>query len=216
MSWQTLRSLVVANAVLLLLALATVGVGYGLWSKALTIEGQVLTGQVDAKWKFPGCFEFYPWPDGGFIGEVEGKEVGEWSLGIDPADDQILHFTIRNGYPSYAVHCAVTFQVEGTIPVIIRGIAVEPGEGLTEEDCELSVTPDGSETLLSCPELTVIYIDGLGSQLHPGGKAESSLLVHVEQQADQNAVYGFDVKVCMAQWNEEATAEECFAAAQVH
>jgi hypothetical protein len=201
-----------ALLMLMVLALASLGVGYGLWSETLTIRGEVHTGEVDARWVTAGCFEFNSWPalptapeD---YGEAEGKDVGQWKISIDPDDDQILHFEITNGYPSYAVDCQVHFLVEGTIPVIVRGTAIGAGPELT--GCTL--TGDNKKTL-QCDQLTVIFTDNLGSQLHPGDEAASSLTVHVEQPADENAVYEFDVRVCMAQWNEAATPGECFAAA---
>jgi hypothetical protein len=195
-------------AVVLLVALTTLGVSYGLWSKTLTIDGKVHTGEVDAKWKFAGCFEFYPWPEGGNDGEVGGVDVGSWEIWIDPDDDQILHFVVDNGYPSYAVECEVEFEVEGTIPVIVRGTTIVPGDNLT--NCTLS---GRNSKTLECDQLTVKFVDNLGSQLHPGDEAASSLKVHVEQPAEEETTYTFQVLVCMAQWNEDATADECYAAA---
>lgn len=194
----------------IVLLLAPMGVAYGLWSQTLTIDGVVHTGEVDAKWTMfgTGCFEFYPWPDGGNFGEVEGKDVGEWDIWVDPSDDHILHFEIRNGYPSYAVDCEVHFVVEGTIPVYVRGTTISPISGLT--GCTLT---GSNEKTLKCNELTVIFIDNLGTQLHPGDGAASSLVVHVEQPARENSLYEFGVEVCLAQWNEDATAEQCFEAA---
>jgi hypothetical protein len=201
-----------ALILILLLALGSLGVGFGLWSKTLTIEGSVHTGEVDARWTGASCTEFHTWPDlpssPADQGELLGKDVGDWDISVDPQDDQILHFTIWNGYPSYAVDCQVHFEVEGTIPVIVRGTAIWPGPELT--NCTLS---GSNNKTLVCDQLTVIFTDNLGSQLHPGDEAASSLTVHVEQPAQENDLYTFDVGVCMAQWNEGATAAECFAAA---
>ena len=201
-----------ALILILLLALGSLGVGFGLWSNALTIVGQVHTGEVDAAWTSAGCFEFNSWPNPPRVeadyGELLGKDVGDWDVEIDPQDDQILHFIIVNGYPSYAVDCQVHFAVEGTIPVIVRGTAVFPGSELT--NCTLS---GSNQKTLACDQLTVIFTDNLGTQLHPGDEAASSLTVHVEQPAAENELYTFDVGVCMAQWNEGATAQECFDAA---
>ena len=201
-------------ALILLFGLGSVGVGYGLWAKTLTIEGTVETGKVDARWSFTHCDEFYPWPGGGNEGEVEGKDVGSVTLVYlrDEAgtilDDQVLVLTIKNGYPSYAVDCEVEFVVEGTIPVIIRGTRIVPGQGLNH--CSAA----GNQTkTMNCDEVTVIFIDNLGGQFHPGDGGASSLKVHVEQPAEQDETYSFSVDVCMAQWNEEATAADCFAAA---
>jgi hypothetical protein len=194
----------------LLAALATIGVAYGLWSETLTIEGIVYTGEVDARWEMlgTGCFEFYNWPEGGEYGEYEEKDVGIWDIKIDPDNDKVLIFEIDNGYPSYAVDCEVHFIVEGSIPVYVRGTRIVPGQNLT--NCTVTGV---NEKKLTCDQLTVIFIDNLGTQLHPGDGAASSLIVHVEQPAEENTTYGFEVGVCVAQWNEYATEQECFAAA---
>lgn len=193
----------------LLAALATMGLGYGLWSQTLTIEGRVETGEVDARWASANCTEFYPWPEGGNSGEVEGKDVGSTLATVDPLDDHVLHVLVENGYPSYAVDCQVHFMVEGTIPVRIRGTTIVPGAGLT--GCSLS----GAQVkILRCNELTVELWDGIGTQIHPGDGGASSLRIHVEQPAHENSTYQFDVGVCFAQWNESATAEDCFLASR--
>jgi hypothetical protein len=194
-------------SLLLILALATVGVSYGLWSKTLTINGTVYTGSLDARWTFASCAEFYPWPTGGNTGEFEGKDIGSVEAWIDQADDQLMHVVVRNAYPSYAADCQVHFMVEGTIPVIVRGTGIFPGPGLT--NCELT----GANTkTLTCDQITIKFYDNLGTQLHPGDEAASSLMFHIEQPAEMNATYTFDVGICMAQWNEAATAEQCFEA----
>ncbi|HMK08145.1 MAG TPA: hypothetical protein VK449_03845 [Anaerolineales bacterium] len=200
-------------ALVLLIALATLGVGYGLWAKTLTINGEVHTGRVDARWLFGGCFEFNSWPDfptePGDYGEAEGKDVGTWSVRPDSADDQNLLFRIDNGYPSYAVDCEVHFQNDGTIPVRIRGFSI----GAVSPNLTGCRVTDGNPIKLECDQLTVYYYDGLGMQLHPGEQKAGSLVVHVEQPADPLSTYEFEVGICMAQWNEGATLPECFSAA---
>jgi hypothetical protein len=194
----------------LLAALATTGVAYGLWSETLTIRGTVHTGEVDARWTFVSCAEFYPWPQGGHSGEVEGKDVGVTMAQIDPNDPHILRLTVENAYPSYAVDCQVHFMVEGTVPVRVRGTMIRPtSANLTCRE----VTGDQTKTLV-CDQMTIRYFDGIGSQIHPGDEAASSLMFHVEQAAAENSTYEFEVGVCLAQWNEDPSPEECFEAAR--
>lgn len=196
---------------LMLLALTTMGIAYGLWAETLVINGTVNTGEVDARWimQGTGCFEFYPWPGGGNFGEYEDKDVGQWNIGIDSVDDRILYITVENGYPSYAVDCSLKFEVEGTIPVYGRGTTVAPvSPNLT--NCLLS---GNSQKTLACDEMTVIFTDNIGVQLHPGDIAASNVMFHIEQPAAELATYEFAVGVCLGQWNEGATADECFAAA---
>jgi hypothetical protein len=204
-----------AMVLLLLLALASIGVVYGLWSKMLVIEGTVQTGRLHARWDFGICSEFHPWPPptppGLINGEVGGKDVGSTTIAIDPNDNNRLFVTINNGYPSYAVDCEVEYVNDGTIPYFVRAISIIPGPGLT--NCR--VTGNQTKTL-ACDQLTVVFRDGIGLQVDPDDGLASSLRIHVEQKASQNAEYTFDVQICVAQWNEPATAAECFAAAPPH
>ena len=214
MQVNRVHSVVPAMGLLLLGALATMGIGYGLWAKTLTIDGVVHTGEVDARWVTRVCEEFNSWPDlpsaPEDFGEAEGKNVGTFSVFVDGQDDQILHFQLANVYPSYAIDCGVKYQVEGTIPVIIRGTQILEGPELT--NCEFS--GDEQTKIMECDELTVWFVDGVGSQVHPGSLVASNLIVHVEQLAVQESTYTFSVQVCMAQWNEGATAQQCFDAGE--
>jgi hypothetical protein len=194
---------------LLTVSLAVVGVGYGLWSKSLRIEGIVNTGRVHARWTLVTCTEFYPWPTGGHSGEFEGKEVGSTTATIDSADPQILHVALANTYPSYAVDCQVHYTNDGSVPVIVRGITL----GAASPNLTNCVVDPGQTSTLYCDQLTVSLVDGIGSQIDPGDGMGSSLMVHVEQPAEQEADYDFDVLVCLSQWNEPATMAQCVAAA---
>jgi len=192
-------------AILLLLALASLGLGYGLWAKTLTIDGTVETASVDAVWFYASCTE------------TEDKPVGEFAVAPDPNDQEILLVTLDNVYPSYYLDCQVHFANNGSMPLKIRGVS--------------GPVPNPA------PDVTVTFIDGIGAQLEPCGltpawgthpslvptncQQASSLLLHIEQTADQNAgrglgyplAYEFGFKICLAQWNEPATAAACFVAA---
>ena len=188
------RSPAMLFAVLLVLALASLGVGYGLWSKTLYINGTVGTGDVDAEWTSVGCFDNEP-------GLPEPKDIGITRGWIDPDDAQILHFEIENGYPSYIGDCQVHFGNTGTIPLMVEAITFLPGAELT--NCSVVQDPNTGSFVASCDQLTVGWFDGLCLQLDPGAiPIASSLEVHVEQKADQDSDYAFDVEVLLVQWNE--------------
>jgi len=192
----------------LVLALASLGVAYGLWSKVLSVEGTVNTGDLNADWDLTSCGELYGWPGPFHQGEFLGKDVGSVDAEIDPADPQILHFTVNNGYPSYVADCEVEYTNTGTIPLNVVGTTIIPEAGLT--NCTLT----GTQTkTLTCDQLTVVFADGVGLQLDPDDSLASSVRIHVEQAAKERTTYEFDVGVCLAQWNEKPTSEECFAAA---
>lgn len=199
-----------AIVLMLLLSLAAVGVVYGLWSKTLTIEGVISTGRLHARWDGAICAEFHDWPwPPEANGEVDGKDVGSTQIFVDPNDNNLMHLVIENGYPSYAVDCEVEYVNDGTIPFLIRGTGIE-ATSPNLIGCELT----GNQTkTLSCDQLTVVLVDGIGSQIDPGDGVASSVRVHIEQAAAQNAEYAFAIRICVAQWNEFATFGECVAAA---
>lgn len=186
------------------------GVAYGLWSETLLIDGVVHTGQVYGKWTSCICNDDgldplpNPWPYSYPI--PTRKDVGKTTCTIDAADPRILRLTIENGYPSYWGNCEVHFANTGTVPVVIRGYKVQPRNFTL-------ATANGAEN----GEIWVRYWDGVGTQMEPcphdSCEQASSLQFHVEQPAKENFTYEFDVFVCIAQWNEFASLDECLAAA---
>jgi len=200
-------------ALCLLLTLATIGVVFGLWSKTLRIEGTVQTGRLHARWDVAICSEFHPWPlslQTYVAGEVLGKDVGHTTVGVDPNDNNALNLVIENGYPSYAIDCEVEYVNDGTIPWIIRGFDIM-AVSANLHNCTLTGTTNAKT--LKCDELTVVFVDGVGSQIDPGDLVASSLRVHIEQPAAQGTEYQFKLRICVAQWNELATFAQCVAAA---
>jgi hypothetical protein len=204
----------------ILIALATVGVAYGLWSKVIVVRGEVHTGDVNVDWTFTICSEFYGWPGFTGTGEYLGKDVGSFDVEIDPADNQILHITIHNGYPSYSIDCEVEWTNTGTIPVNAIGFAINPGPGLT--NCVL--TGGTQSKTLKCDQLTIVFVDNVGLQVDPGDTVASSMRLHVEQLAAQGCSsapgapcppYTFTIVYCVAQWNEPTTYTECVNNPQV-
>jgi hypothetical protein len=173
----------------MLVSLATVAIGYGLWSKVLTIEGTIETGDVDAAWSFVGCFD------------IEDKDVGTIDGFIDPVDPSTLHFEIGNGYPSYTADCQVEYTYTGSVPAHVEEIRFVPGDFT---GCVVDQSPTVGSFVASCDQATVTWANGLCSQLHEGDFLGSSLRVHVEQAAAQNATYNFGVEVQLNQFNESA------------
>jgi hypothetical protein len=174
---------------LLVVGLAGIGTGYALWSKTLDIGGGVHTGMVDAEWTSCLCIDqgLDPNPSG----PPKDKDVGWTTCEIDSVDPEILHVTTHNGYPSYFNDCQVEFTNTGTIPVKIHGVTVTP---IDFTRASAYGAGDG--------EIWIGLIDGVGSQLEPGDPAASSLKWHVEQPAEQNHAYHFDVAIQLNQWNE--------------
>jgi len=174
---------------LLVLALGALGMAQALWSETLNINGNVSTGYLEAKWNSPvGCYDF------------EDKNVGSTNAWVDGNNDNLLHFQITNGYPSYTGGCEVGYTYVGTIPVHVEAINFIPGNSLT--NCVVNQSPNTGSFTATCDQLKIDWSDGLCSQLHQGDHQSSSLKVHVEQGAAQSSSYGFQVQVQLNQYNE--------------
>jgi hypothetical protein len=100
----------------------------------------------------------------------------------------------------------------------------------------------GDPVLVECDQMTIKYFDNIGLQFDPGEDQSGSLKIHVKQAAEQSdcsassidipggtpaviihsiecnpdtlVSYTFAVKVCVAQWNEEADYTQCAGSAQ--
>jgi hypothetical protein len=194
---------------LLVFALATIGVGYGLWSQALLIDGYVFTGEMDAELSLEEIDESDSFNDvcptgGTTIGqdcdgdgelnddmEAEGKDVADCSARlINPYTMQVV---LRNTYPSF--NCFIRWDVHnsGTIPIHVYA-----------PDYFYKGVYMGSA--INVPEL---HVNGWPptcfrdvTQLEPSERAFCNLHIHVNQPAEENAEYRFEVRVFTRQWNE--------------
>lgn len=198
--------------VLLIVALASVGVGYALWSKTLHIDGTVRTGNVGAI--FTEAFTDDDnvvddaAKDNGDLDECAEQEEGLYGSGsCDPAgsghnvprkdkdvgvceadildDHQTIQVTIDNAYPSY--YCTVFFEFEntGSIPVKIFTLAAV-GPAITAGHVSARWTD----------------LEGVGQQIDPGDIVSGDLDLHVEQSAPQGGQLILYGKIQLWQWNE--------------
>lgn len=206
------------TVVLLFIALASVGIGYGLWSKTLYIDGTVGTGSVDSifvEWftddddvmndaskdigDIGECLEYGDGScDPAFWGknaERKDKDVGRCVAEIDANDAEILHVTVYNTYPSY--YCTVFFDIQnnGSVPVKIQSLGIV-GSDITAG----YITTEWSE----------IFV---GKQIDPNQVVQGDLELHVEQSAPQGSTLELTGKIQLVQWNEFAalTWQTCSA-----
>jgi len=231
-----------AVVVTLLMMLAGIGIVSGLWSKNLVVEGTVETGDLQVDWSFNTvgtgddiCTAFNPlFPDCGVP-----KDVGKFFCKVDEGDNQILHFEVENAYPSYEADCQYHYENTGSIPWIVRGAEVIPGPNIT--GCGTDIDGDPRVIVILCDQIKIGWFDNIGTQVDPGNEVAGSLKIHLEQPAAQSdctaqsthvpivpsvivhtidcdadtlVTYDFDVFVCVAQWNEAATYDECKASPQ--
>jgi len=156
----------------LVLALATLGIGYAMWDKTLDIVGTVDTGEVDAEFTTATCAE---------DPEAEDKDVG--SCSVDGAGTQMLTITVDNGYPCYGCTVDYTITNTGTIPVKVQSM-------------DITNPNTDAVTVRWTPDLAV------GDQIEPGGSAAGDIYIHVLQDAAELASYSFSAEILLVQWNE--------------
>lgn len=198
----------------LTLLLGLAGVAYGLWFNTLEIHGIVETGSISMEWTSCLCYDqgVDPLPGTEHLLipsplAINHLDVAQTTCTIDEHDPSILHLTINNAYPSYWNSCDVHFRNEGIMPVKISGYGVYPHNFTL---ASANGADDG--------EVWVRYWDGVGTRMEPcpdeSCEQSGSIQFHVEQPAAPNSTYEFDVKICVAQWNQDVTGEQCMNTAE--
>ena len=160
----------------LVLALAVVGIGYAHWSKDLFINGEVNTDTLCAEW----------WEVGAWDTEDLDKDFSEIKCKVNEEDPLTLDVTVINGYPCIDYYNEVEIHNCGTIPLHVIGIdIVNPNV-----DC---VTVEVLDANLEPPVYPV--------QVHPCEVMTVIIHVHLEQCAEQGATYTFTGTAFTVQWN---------------
>jgi len=206
---------------LLVLALASLGMGYGLWSKVLTIDGTVNTGEVNADFSLKEIDQSFDFnarcppgvgglgyslgkdcddpPDGSVYDdmEVEGKDIAECTAvllpGLPNEGNQLMEVTITDAYPSF--NCFIRYDVHnnGTIPIKVH--SPEYFIGAVSYGSAINTAELHVNAWPTC------YTNDV--QLETSQEAICDLHVHLNQDAEQGATYTFNVKIFVHQWNEE-------------
>jgi hypothetical protein len=177
----------------------------------------------------------FDWPDFNNTAHV-AKDVGECHLTIGDVNgkpptgfgDQVAYVTITNAYPSY--ECTITLYISntGSIPfnIVSADLILPPGL-----DGEIETVTAGDPGVDQCDPSTLV-----DAQVDPGDEEPFTCTVHVAQNAEQSTctgafttddsggptvegedcgdpgtTYEFAIDVCVAQWNEDPTAEQCKA-----
>jgi hypothetical protein len=169
-----------ATFAILMLALGIAGFAYAHWTKTVTIDGEITTGNVD-------LIILRTQDDDNGIDPDYDKNVGDTVVQIDQQDPERLIVTITNAYPSYHVYIDLTVRNVGTIPVKLKEFIIDA------PDC-----------------ITVQIWDSIGEQIDPyswGGTPDKyqkdyTMYVHVEQCAEKGATYTFTIELVYWNWNE--------------
>jgi hypothetical protein len=184
---------------ILVIALAAVGVGYAFWSETLTIQGTVQTGEVDVEFSTYLPVECVDTQTGLCEEEPALKDGAanctvEWGKNnTDEGDDgsDLLTVTVTGMYPSY--HCKVSFDVTstGNVPVHVKW-----------------PEPTGDIPEYVATDFETCYADSV--QLHQGestGKCTIDIHFTNEQAPEENSEpITFGWTILAHQWNEEPPA----------
>jgi hypothetical protein len=200
-----MKKLVPLLILMLIVALAGLGVAYGLWSDELEINGVVHTGIVDAHMTLGEVDQGGWWYNGGDDDhEFEEKDVAECYATLKPgpllttAYDTIdtppdkVDIEIKNGYPSFVCNVLVDVYNAGTIPVYVAPPSATNIWGVEDDAVSIELKDCWQEPL----------------QLHPGEDTdmyypECRVWLHVEQWAKEDYHdYYFEGKFLAWQWNE--------------
>jgi hypothetical protein len=222
------RTLPVGGLIMILvLALASLGVGYGLWFKTLTVEGIVRTGDVNAEFVTAFTDDDNKVDDA----EFDSQDTGDCPISVngktscDPAEtgrdpkahydkdvsecfarltdndeqpgNQSAEIEITNGYPSY--HCTGWFKIRnnGTVPVKIVGATINDQAVAIGEPRDFDLGGDEKADL--SVQLSDIRIC---QQIEPLEEVWMDIDQHVLQPAPQGEKLNYTVKIQLNQWNE--------------
>ena len=158
-------------AVVLVVALASLGLAHAVWAKTLTIDGIVNTGKFNADF-IAASTDDPP----GTIDPGYDKDVASCTATVVNTEQVVV--LITNAYPSYTCTFSTTIYNNGTLP--------ERREAL-----EFDVPPVLTVTDLN--DLTGVVLD-------PGQQDVEEFSVHVEQEAEQRAIYYFTIKKPFSLW----------------
>jgi len=168
---MTRRRAVAVAVVVLVVALASLGVAHALWAKTLIIDGVVDIGCTNADF-IAASTDDPP----GFIDPGYDKDVASCTATVVNTD--LVEVVITNAYPSYTCTFTTTIYNDECLP----------------ERRELLVFDVP-------PVLTVTDLNDLtGVVLDPGQEDVEEFEVHVEQEAEQGATYYFTITKPFSLW----------------
>ena len=150
------RSLPIGIIVMILMmALAALGVGYAWWTEQLTATGTIQTGSIDVQIKSISTQEDDP------------LDVASCTPTLS-IDNKILTVTIDNAYPEYACTVRFNFVNLGSVPAKITSMSLPIEEG------EFGIIPSGA--LISKPRLDPASPQGADFyiRIQPGAQQKAS------------------------------------------
>jgi hypothetical protein len=157
------------------------------------------------------------------------KDVADCILSIgdengDPPEgfgDQVAYIDITNAYPSYECTITLFLTNTGSIPFNIIGseLVIDAEDPIEYDGCAFEVVQvdPGEEEQLECTVhiLQTAEQNVCSGVTSVGTDGEDDWVVVTEDCTDLTiGDYSFAIQVCVAQWNEEATFEQCKSSEQ--
>ncbi len=232
---MTTRRTLPASAIfmLLVLALAALGVAYGLWSRTLTIRGVVNTGSVNTR------FSLAFTDDDGRVNDpaLDFYDTGACAIGsasCDPKEngpehrDNTLHRydkgvaeclatltatgdngTLRtnNGYPGY--FCTGWFDINnnGSIPVKIGRATINNIDVIPGLPMAFDLDNADADNNPSTGADVAVYLTNIDlcQQIDPGQTVRLDVDQQILSAAPQNSSLAYTIRLQFNQWNETCT-----------
>jgi len=211
---------IVLLALVLVLALGGLGVGYATWSQTLYVDTQATTGTFAV-----GIGELtlseepehedkdVAWMEGYLGGIIKGYKEDPLQPGVMVPYYEKAFVTVHNAYPSYVGHIVFTVGNVGTIPAHIKSFKLSDPTG--ELSWQWVVAPpatpsygyfwkdfNGSGAYEAGEEvMRFALLNFVSHQLDPCSTIKGELDFHIEQPAEQGHTYTFLGEVEAVQWN---------------
>ena len=228
-----MKSMLTKGWVLLMLAVVGVGlmgVGYGVWSQQMQVEGVVVTDDMDMNFdkaftnddnvvdpsgKDDGDTGDCAIAPGAFAGSCDPSDKGVIG-GPDPRYDKHIglcvasvvqastggkiQINVTDGYPSY--WCTMWFDLDndGSVPVKLDKVLLNGSEITPSTDNLVDADQDGDNDLL-------VHVSELQlcDQFDPGTMVQGNVDTHIEQGADEAEAISYELEFIYVIWNEDTT-----------
>jgi len=216
-------------ALVLVLALGSLGLGYAHWSDQLYINADVEAGSLTLAFDFvepPLCAEYYLDPATGQLvpGEWMGKSVGDCDSWFEDDIEDVhtlkkgyrkMWIVVENAYPQYIVHTTFIVHNIGTIPVHIIGFDLSDVTG--ELNFEWTTPPPASPAVgffwkdlnangvYDGPEEEIINVEVVNFvciQLDYCESTKGEIDLEFKQPLEECHTYYFEVEIEGVQWNK--------------
>ena len=217
-------------ALVLVLALGSLGVGYAAWTDTIYVNGTVSTGEVCMQFgpsvsiDDTSCFDAgavpylsppHDWnstPGANFPAYAHqvDKNVACGSFQLN-GDRDVLTYTFSNVYPYYYNHSSFWLCNCGTIPVKVQSFVFKDAtgniigtveKGSQDEDLFVEMDLDGN----GVPDFQIQWGDEAGDQLEGTGCRDISFAILFLQDELMDfstpQSYTFTIEVTAIQWNE--------------